>query len=159
MAKTQGVIQAWMGMHSLAYAYASAPISVPPRFGGRVRSELQVTNHRVEGQEPLPVVYSLYSLLVFRAKKALGSFLISLFITCASSSQSTSRGIQTSYESDGEVINKKEGGGVNPYPNVLGIHNSGRPGGVALMASKLTSFLPSVALRDRQLRSSAHFNP
>ncbi|MED6141153.1 hypothetical protein PIB30_100486 [Stylosanthes scabra] len=51
-----------------------------------------------------------------------------------------------------------QGGGVNPYPNVLGIHNSGGPRthdvgmGIALTASKLTPFLPSVALRDRQLR-------
>ncbi|MED6141235.1 hypothetical protein PIB30_101206 [Stylosanthes scabra] len=44
------------------------------------------------------------------------------------------------------------GGGVNPYPNVLGIHNSGGPRGVALTTSKLNPFLPSVALRDRQLR-------
>ncbi|MED6112633.1 hypothetical protein PIB30_063310 [Stylosanthes scabra] len=32
-------------------------------------------------------------------------------------------------------------------------------GGVALTASKLTSNLPSIALRDRQLRSFAHFTP
>ncbi|MED6209912.1 hypothetical protein PIB30_059261 [Stylosanthes scabra] len=40
---------------------------------------------------------------------------------------------------------------------LLGPHAVGR--GVALTASKLTPFLPSVALRDRQLRSSAYFNP
>ncbi|MED6109925.1 hypothetical protein PIB30_038101 [Stylosanthes scabra] len=52
-----------------------------------------------------------------------------------------------------------QGGGVNPYPKILGILNNGGLRGVALTASKLTSFLPSVALRDRQLRSFAHFNP
>ncbi|MED6159300.1 hypothetical protein PIB30_041053 [Stylosanthes scabra] len=31
--------------------------------------------------------------------------------------------------------------------------------GVALMVLKLTPFLPSIALRDQQLRSPAHFNP
>ncbi|MED6148762.1 hypothetical protein PIB30_055968 [Stylosanthes scabra] len=46
-----------------------------------------------------------------------------------------------------------------PFPNVLGIHNNEGPRGVALTASELTLFLPSVALRDQQLRSSAHFNP
>ncbi|MED6189933.1 hypothetical protein PIB30_100825, partial [Stylosanthes scabra] len=62
-------------------------------------------------------------------------------------------------------------GEVNPYPDVLGIHNSKGPKsqqnsslptagrGAALTASKLTLFLPSVALRDRQLRSFAHFTP
>ncbi|MED6115779.1 hypothetical protein PIB30_093986 [Stylosanthes scabra] len=37
--------------------------------------------------------------------------------------------------------------------------SSGPVLGIALTASRLTSFLPSVALRDRQLRSSAHFTP
>ncbi|MED6160776.1 hypothetical protein PIB30_054511 [Stylosanthes scabra] len=38
-----------------------------------------------------------------------------------------------------------------------GPYTAGR--GVALMASKLTPFLPSVALKYRQLRSFAHFTP
>ncbi|MED6225069.1 hypothetical protein PIB30_090253 [Stylosanthes scabra] len=63
-----------MRTHYLAYVYVSALLCVPPKFGGRVRIELQVVctyAGGVEDQEPFPVVYSLYSLLVFRAQKAL----------------------------------------------------------------------------------------
>ncbi|MED6185520.1 hypothetical protein PIB30_057898 [Stylosanthes scabra] len=42
-------------------------------------------------------------------------------------------------------------------PNSLSL--TFRAWGVALTASKLTPFLPSIALRDRQLRSFAHFTP
>ncbi|MED6213306.1 hypothetical protein PIB30_091899 [Stylosanthes scabra] len=53
------------------------------------------------------------------------------------------RGIQTSYENDDEVINKKGVTKLQPAKNTEG---------VALMASRLIPFLPSVALKDRQLR-------